>query len=249
MYKPTYNRGYAQGRVYGQSKSYKKAGQRRRTAVKRQQVNPYVELKGMDTSISFTEIPETTNDNTYSTVLNLVQTGTGSWNRVGKRIHPKSLRIKGNVIWESVPTASGGDSHGNVLRMVIVYDKQPSGNAIPNFDDIFGHTDQGGTETATFYDSIKYDNTDRFSVVRDKFIDLNLYAVSSVGTTKLSSYAYYCDEYIKLSSQPSVYSGQSVPMTISDVSTGAYYIFMRVLRNEADSRTDFDGIARLRYTD
>ena len=103
--------------------------------------------KGLDTDISLSPAIDTTNTNASSFVLNLVQQGNGSWNRVGRKIIPKSLRIKGFVNILSTPTFATGVATPTFLRMVVVYDKQPSGGAIPTFDTIFGITAQDGTES------------------------------------------------------------------------------------------------------
>ena len=66
------------------------------------------ETKGMDTDISTGAIVSTTNTNANIGVLNLVQQGAGAWNRVGRKIHAKSIRIKGVVIFGSAPVLSTG---------------------------------------------------------------------------------------------------------------------------------------------
>ena len=126
------------------------------------------EKKGVDTAIGpITTVLSTTNTNGDCFVLNLVQQGAGSWNRVGRKIHLKSLKycIEGNLV---ATPSGGGQLSGSDLRIVLVWDKQPSGNAIPTFDEIFGRTIQDGTESCQFIDPPRYDNMDRFKVLRDK---------------------------------------------------------------------------------
>ena len=60
------------------------------------------EMKGMDTDVSQNAIVGTTNSNANIMVLNLIQQGNGSWNRVGRKTHLSSVRIKGAVNFVSV---------------------------------------------------------------------------------------------------------------------------------------------------
>jgi len=66
-------------------------------------VRRYGEVKGMDTDISLNPMISTTNSNASSFVLNLVQSGAASWNRVGRKTHIKSLRLIGNINFNSQP--------------------------------------------------------------------------------------------------------------------------------------------------
>jgi len=99
------------------------------------------EKKGVDTSIALTPVIATTNTNASSFVLNLIQAGNGSWNRVGRKVHLKSLRLRGHLRWLYGNNAGTNNLDANAVRMVVVWDKQPSGGAIPTFDAIFGKTD------------------------------------------------------------------------------------------------------------
>ena len=53
------------------------------------------EMKGMDTDISYVSVIGSTNTNAGIYVLNLVQQGNGSWNRVGRKTHSSSVRLRG----------------------------------------------------------------------------------------------------------------------------------------------------------
>lgn len=213
------------------------------------------ETKGMDTILTQPSgIISTTNTNANAIVVNLVQQGAGSWNRVGRKIHSSSLRISGIANYLYGATATTDAYYGGVLRMVVVWDKQPSGNAIPTFDTIFGKTTQSGTESTTFLDPIRYDNMDRFSVLRDIRLqsDPDLYN-DGAGTNPIVSNAVPFDEYINLNNRETVFGGQSDPMTIADISTGALYIYFRAQSPSTDPTSTWlvssDSYARLRYVD
>ena len=209
------------------------------------------ETKGMDTDISVLSIVSTTNTNANIGVLNLVQQGAGAWNRVGRKIHAKSVRIKGVVNFSSAPTLATGILSQCAFRMILVWDKQPSGSAIPSFDTIFGITAQDGTESCPDITCpLRYDNMDRFRILKDWFISPPSIPLAATGTAPNTFHPVNFDEYTKLPMLESVYSGQSQPMTIADVSTGALYLIMRQTSNSGTaSQVTFDGIARLRYRD
>jgi len=211
------------------------------------------EKKGVDTDVSISSgsLVTTTNTNANAFVLNLVQQGTGSWNRVGRKSHLTSVRVKGILSHTATAQVTTGIMLSNFIRMVIVWDKQPSGAAIPSFDQIFGITAQDGTESCPDITCPpRYDNMDRFRVIKDKTIPMNVGVVGPTGTTLNTQHLQEVDEYVKLPSLESVYSGQSAPMTIADVSTGALYLYFRAYNNSAGaSQCAVDAIARLRYTD
>jgi len=209
------------------------------------------EKKGMDTELALNPIIDTTNTNASSFSLNLIRPGTASYNRVGRKISMRSLRLRGFAQLEVQGAVTSGDYAGNVLRMVVVYDKQPSG-AVPAFDTIFGHTDQAGTESSIFLDAVKYDNMGRFQILKDVVIQMNPEAGNTTGgTTDTIQQTYPFDEYVKLGGRETVFSGQSSPCTIADVSTGGLYVFFRTATNLTTSFVALgaDSVARLRYTD
>lgn len=199
---------------------------RRRPTVRQQVPRSKLEVKGMDTDIggAVGAVLTTTNTNGDFVVLNLIQQGTGSWNRVGRKTHLKSVRVRG--IFSLTLTAAALAEASSVLRMVLVWDKQPSGAAIPAWDVIFGNTDQTGAETSTMLANPRFDNMDRFRVLLDRQYHPNSLNITNATTT--GGVRQMCiDEFLKLPRLESVYSGQSNPMTIADVSSGALYIAFR----------------------
>lgn len=209
------------------------------------------EKKGMDTNLYIASVTNTSNTNTNCFVVNLIQQGSGSWNRVGRKVNLKSLRIKGSF---EVTYRAHEQTLGNFIRMVVVWDKQPSSGSVPTFDQIFGTKDQDGTETSGILAPPKYDNMGRFRVLKDITFDCkpeaNFWIVG--GNDEVISYPISFDEYIKLNNLETVFSGQSIPMSISDISTGGLYIFFRALANQPGiSQISVSSLsnARLRYTD
>jgi len=199
------------------------------------------------TDYSSGNLVNTTNTNACIAVVNTIQPGTGSWNRIGKKIKMKSLRYKLGVYNRVTPTA--GSSAQNQIRICVVYDKQPSSGAVPSFDTIFGSTSQTGTEAVlSIFDSLRVDNTERFSVLKDDVFTSNNMPVS---TPNISEWQAYVDVFIPLKGLETVFSGQSNPCTIADISTGALYIICRAVDNAAGTgqAAITDSSVRLRYYD
>lgn len=210
------------------------------------------ELRGCDTSLALAigNVLNTTNTNGAIIPVNAIQQGTGSFNRLGRKITMKSLRLKASTFCRHSIQA-GADLQGNLLRMTVVYDRQSSGGALPAFNEIFGQTDQTGVETGTIFDALRYDNTGRFSVLLDKVIESNPMAI--VGTTAadyVDNY-FFCDEYIKLPNLVTIYNSTANPATIATISTGALYVIFRAEGNGSSTQwvINSTSFARLRYYD
>lgn len=214
-------------------------------------VRRYGETKGMDTDISLSPMISTTNTNASSFVLNLVQSGAASWNRVGRKTHIRSLRLIGNINFNSQPTATGG-AIDNFVRMVVVWDKQISGAAIPTYDSIFGITDQSGVESCPDIQCPpRYDNMDRFKVLLDCVIEQPPLPMQTFAGTANVEHRVPFDKFLRFPKPlESVYATNSNPMAIADLSTGALYLYFRCRQNvPGQAAASIDGISRIRYID
>lgn len=255
MYKSYYKQGYQPATKYRKAQRYIKSRVAQNIATNRGAMitRPIVyrksaDVKGMDTSIGTVvqTLGSNTGTNTDIICMNLIQMGNGSWNRVGKKVCLKSLRLLGTV---TLRTISPNNSESNAFRMCVVWDKQPSGNTIPIFSEIFGRTVQNGAESSQIYDPIRYDNSGRFKILLERKYEMNIgYEAANGGS---SNYIKHIDEFLDLKNRETIFSGQSVPMTIADVSTGALYIVFRAnidsLVSEITVNDNF--MSRLRYTD
>lgn len=189
--------------------------------------------KGVDISNLATQIGApllaSTTTNTGVAVLNCVQPGNGSWNRAGRKIKMQSVRIKGAVEMLSDNNGGAAACRGGVVRLVVVYDKNVSGTpaAIPIYNVIFGTTDQLGNEVGLPFDNLRWDNTGRFRVIRDMMLTLDPIAIPGPAEEGAVRKVWF-DEYIDLKGLETIYSGQSNPCTIADISSGALYLFARV---------------------
>lgn len=208
------------------------------------------EVKGVDAALTQASVLATTNTNGGIQVMNLVPPGSGSFNRVGRKTYSKSLRLKGSISALITSVAASSDLQGGFVRMVVVWDKQPSG-VLPTFDTMFGITDQAGTESSSVLAPLRYDNMDRFRVLKDTVLDFNPKAISPNASDSVTVVRTF-DEYIILGGKESLYSGQTATQTIADISTGALYVVWRAGLNTAgtfQASVDSVSVGRYRYTD
>lgn len=203
---------------------------------------PKGELKGVDTDLtSLAGFVTDINTNNDILVLNLIQQGTGSFNRIGRKIFPQSVRL--NMWMRQV--AQTNSTSVNWARIALVWDKQPTG-ALATYDAIFANTDQTGTDTATLESSLRYDNTDRFKVLMDRRHSFQPGFLQSMNLTPDS---WILDEFISLKGLETVYNATSSPAVIADISSGALLLVCRAFDATNSVISCTLGKARLRYTD
>lgn len=208
------------------------------------------ELKGVDTKLDVSPVLATTNTNGSAFCLNVVNEGAGGYNRVGRKINGKSLRVRCSAFHSMAPVATTTDRIGNQLRMVVVWDKQPNGGAIPAFDTVFGQTDLDGVLASTFLDPVNYSQVDRFTVLRDCNVLMPVTAAPSGGTTNSVINFYQIDEFIDLKNKETIFNEVNGG-TVADVQTGTILVYFRAQLNTATNivSIDPDAFSRYRYTD
>lgn len=103
--------------------------------------------------------------------LNGTKVGSGFFNRIGRKIHMKSVEIRLNIRPSATaatqPTLAG--QRFPQFRLMIIYDRQPNG-AKPTVSDILQCVDFNGAASATpdLLDQINMVNRERFTLLRDK---------------------------------------------------------------------------------
>ena len=121
--RPTYGRGT---RRYNQT-VYRRAYFNRRRGVGRK------EKKGCDVAFTTATILSSTNTNGGIYLLNGVQEGVGSWNRIGRYMWNKSIELDLTLRYTSSYGALDTDiTSGEWVRAVLVWDKQPQQRCDPN---------------------------------------------------------------------------------------------------------------------
>jgi len=202
------------------------------------------EVKSVDIGV-IAQVPSTTG---LIEVVNLIQTGSGFWQRIGRKIKLKSLHITGS--WDATGTGAGAQEYN---RLLVVYDRQCNG-AVPSIADILQNVDQTGTPTSNSRCNINLANTERFMIIRDF-----RFAASSSGTAGLSVVQQQMQPqddqnnkinwFIPLKGLETLYSANSSPAVVGDISTGALYIVSIGNVSAATAGFEFTYSARLRFMD
>ena len=190
-------------------------------------------------------VPTTTNANSAVTLVNGLVEGTGPYQRVGRDIKMKSLRITGVARMRSKGTGSG-DIFGNCLRMIVVYDESP-GPTTPKFDDIFSEINSGGGVVSSVWSQPSLQNGDRFTVLRDR----TYYAAPMAAYTGWYVNFVHIDEYIKLKDVRTRYKSSATHMRTANLSTGALYVIWRAEKDDEYTHWNIQENmhSRLRYYD
>lgn len=156
--------------------------------------------------------------------LNNVTIGSSTWNRIGRRIQMRSLRIRAYV----VPTGNGGTNDTPIfMRLVVLYDRQSNG-ALPTFQDCFRDqtslaTDANGSAPTS---GLNMNNRDRFDVIIDEQWVLPNVATGSdpgVNATGMTDGLFNCqkDLFRDLRNRDVVFKSDTSPQgMIGDIATG-----------------------------
>lgn len=200
------------------------------------------EIKAIDIAIAQAfRLPATNSCN----LVNGIQTGAAFYNRVGSRVEMKNLHIRGQITYAATATVA-------MLRMMVVYDRQPTG-ALPVVSDIIQTRDQTGAATTSGSSEINLDNRDRFSIIRDmQFYQPPVTYTAGVLTNGPQfpgndNQQWDVNEFIRLRELGTHFKSSSNPTTIADIATGALYIYF--ITNGSDNTVQFQGGIRLRYHD
>jgi len=152
-------------------------------------------------------------------VLNDVAQGTTAITRIGRKILMKSLLVQGWVNLSS-PT---------VLRILIIYDRQPNG-ALPGATDVL--------TSNTLMAAMNLDNRDRFICLADIFPGDDAENLTGNATN-----GFGWKRFIKMNLE-TIYGGNAG--SIADINTGSLLIMTNCYGGTASSET---GLQRLRFVD
>jgi len=203
------------------------------------------ELKGVDTIInSVGVISNTLTSGAAIVPLNLVAPGSGSFNRIGRKISCKNVRIRGSFFITASQAALVQLS--DVVRMTVVWDKQSSGAAAINWNTVFQYTPQSGTESEALYSGLKYDNMERFVILRDCTVPVIVQNTSSTVGSNLQAYVPF-DEFIDLKGMETTFGAQTATAVVTDINTGVLYVMFRTENGTA--ALSANTVARLRFHD
>jgi len=176
--------------------------------------------------------------------VNLIASGSGFNNRIGRKIEMQSLHLHGVVVQTGTATTTT-----DYTRIVVVYDRQTNG-AIPVLQDIFTNYSQTSSTSSSVFSDLNPDERERFQILAD--YRLVLPATTAAGTTGASDGlqpTFNVNRFIKLNGASTIYKGDTSPSVIGDIATGALYII--TMGSFAPGSEGFKAVLswRLRYKD
>nr|UOF76876.1 capsid protein [Cressdnaviricota sp.] len=152
------------------------------------------------------------------TCVNLISSGSGFNNRIGRKIDLKSLHLTGLIA--QTGTASTTNDYA---RICVIYDRQTNG-VLPTYAEIFTNYSQSSTTASTSFSGLNPDNRERFVMLADQRLVLPATPVSGVnGSVDALSTTFSINRFLKLN-QTTMYKGDTSPSIIGDIATGAVYI-------------------------
>lgn len=152
--------------------------------------------------------------------LNLIQSGSGFYNRVGRRIEMQSLHVTGEVNQTTTAT-----SFNDYARILVIYDRQTNG-AVPTYATIMAAYDQSGTASTNYLSGVNPDERERFVVLMDQRLVLPACpgGTGATGATDGPAVTFNISRFIKMRNLLTHYKADSSPAVIGDIATGAIYL-------------------------
>lgn len=251
MYKNNYNN-YKKRKYYGKKNTYKKTKTDYVSSLgKKYSGSPKTEIKSLDNwNAPGTRLSTTAQIAT----LNNCVVGPNFYNRIGKKICMKSLRMRIHVI--NLPTDDGANI-SCTLRFMLVYDRQCN-NAYPPIADLLTLTNYGGVPDVERMGFINMINSERFVVLSDTVVPIfaNGNGPGDAPTTQFISMVdgipkNYFDIYVKLKRLETVY-GTTNNGDITDIQTGALNLWAFSDVNSGGTNVSpfsFKFVSRLRFYD
>jgi len=196
------------------------------------------ELNFLDVVLNTTHV-----DSTASfTLLNGMLPGSDANTRLGRKIHIKSVQIKGNVSATAVAPATGGA----IIRCktALVYDKQANASTA-NFNNVWDNSTAVTNPNVTTMRNIS--NADRFVILWDDTADIDIdYSGTAVNHSANSVHAL---DYYRKCNLETQYN-TSATGDISGIATGAF--FLVTWMNDQPNRTlsgigNWDLTVRIRF--
>jgi len=179
--------------------------------------------------------------------INLVASGSGFYQRVGRTTCAKSIYITGIF---NVNVGGGGLVQPTFLRCMIVYDSQANGN-LPVWSDIVRSISNVNAASSTARDMLNVDTADRFKVLCDWRVPFypqqgGLFVMGMNTPSNL-----YFQRFCSLKNLETKYKADSQPPVIGDIATGSLLLCMAADESLAAGAAlvTMVATARFRYCD
>jgi hypothetical protein len=174
--------------------------------------------------------------------LNPIASGAGFFQRIGRRIEMKSIRLTASIRFRQAGTTPADD----FARVMIIYDKQSNG-AAPTIAAILQSQDNTTTSNSPFA-GINLNNRDRFEVIRDQMVYLPLLTAANVsGPPDPVAPSYLMKMYAKLGGRITQFGADAG--AIASITTGALLLVVYAGSAPADAQYELAGTTRLRFGD
>ena len=160
--------------------------------------------------------------------LCLISQGAGDSQRLGRKIFPTSVGLKGSLTF----TSPSGTNLTDLVRVVVFIDKQANGATATVAQLLQG---------ANYNNWRNLDNTDRFMFLYDKVHTLGLTASGSASTVVRKKFNVWLQLPSDLEIQYSSTTGALTELTSANIGVMSISLL--------DGDTTLDYISRLRYTD
>ena len=161
----------------------------------------------------------------------------------------ESLRITGSISYTYGHDLVTGDIHSNSARISIVQDRDPSG-VFPTWSNIFASLDNAGTFVTDYRSHLSFENTKRFKVLRQTFIDLNPKFYYKAGLTNdKCQLSKEFDIFIPLKGMHCGWNVQATTSNIADYDKNPIYFIIRMAQNPSHVSLAYAANCRLRYRD
>jgi len=178
--------------------------------------------------------------------VNVLAIGAGTFQRIGRGVHMKSLYLRGAMF----PSGNPGTNSGEYIRVAVVYDRQPNG-AVPNYSDIFLTVDASGNGSNGPFDMPNLNNSERFVILADEHMAFtNTSGSASVPSDDIlldQTQRTKIDRYIPIRDFPINFKGDTA--NITSITSGALYVITCGSLAAASAGSTFNYAARVRYTD
>lgn len=183
-------------------------------------------------------------------LLNGIKQGAAYYNRIGKKISMKSVRVEIQVYTNPDGDIPGGHDY---LRFILVYDRQANG-AFPTYTTLMQLRDVDGNTSTSCKAYLNMDYSERFVILRDERVPI--FETQNDATSKLEPYelcigtqnASLIDWYVKLDNLETQY--QTSTEAVGSITSGSLFVVCMGWQNPGTQCAYLGDIqARLRYLD
>jgi len=182
--------------------------------------------------------------------LNFIQVGSSMFNRIGRKIEMRSVKLICTMNTLNVTRATISPDYA---RVTIVYDRQTNG-ANPVFADIYQDTEQNGTNTTTAKSGLNMNNRERFVTILDKRITIPQATATAGVLTNVFPNDFMIplrwEEFRRLRGLTTHYGADSNPAVVGDIRTGGLFLTCIADNTAAGAELfSLDYNVRLKYVD